>query len=180
MSSNGHPSAPRIRLDPSSKGDSSTPSGVSGRRVVLAICVVVLSLWGALTLAMNSWKAAYAAKAEYGRTQIAPLVDPLAKFIPPGVDATEWADAVQDTHAMLHALTAANLLEMDGLQALRTDIETRFQNPQPETVRMNLIGLWDELEKKAGPVLNASLPPPPSSRHAQRVERPKRPALLSH
>ena len=173
MSSNGHISTPRVRID-------ATSPGVSGRRVVLAICVVVLALWGALTLAMSSWKAAYAAKAEYGRTQIAPLVDPLEKCVPQGIDVDEWGAAVKATHTMLHALTAANLLEMDALQSLRADLVVRLRDPQPETVRVTLTELWDELEKKAGPVLNASQPPPATSRHAKRVERPERPALLSH
>ncbi len=178
MSSNGHTSTPRIRRDSPRVSAPPMTSGVSGRRVVVGICLVVLTLWGGLTLAMNSWRRAYEANSAYGRTEIAPLVDPLAQLVPPDVDPTRWAAAVADTHMMLRALTASSLLEKDGLIALRVDLVERLRDAEPETARPILIKLWDDLEKKAGPVMNASSPPPSSSRHASRVERPERPKLL--
>lgn len=177
MSSNGH-TTPRFRIE-SEKVEPLAPQGVSGRVVVICACVVVLCIWGGLTLGMRAWKADYESKAEFGRTQIAPLVDPLAEMVPVGVEPAAWAAAVQDTHKMLHALTAASLLDMKMLEDLKSKLETQVNSAKPETVQAMLTELWDDQIKKAGPVMNASAPPPPNTRHAKRVERPERPAILT-
>ncbi|WZO98455.1 hypothetical protein EP7_000034 [Isosphaeraceae bacterium EP7] len=175
-----HPTR-RFRLDASATGPSALPRGgrgTSGRTVVIAIAAAVVLLWGALTLAMGRWKADYLAKAEYGRSQVATVVDRFARLAPPDVPAEPWARAVADTHQMLVALTASGLLDRPAMDGLRAELEARVDRSKPETALAELSGLWDEIEAKAGPVVAPSGPIPGSSRHAGRVQRPARPALL--
>jgi hypothetical protein len=171
----------RFRLDESVTGPSALPRGgrgTSGRVVVLAIAAAVLLLWGALTLAMSRWKADYLAKAEYGRSRVATVVDGFSRLSPPDVPAEAWARAVADTHQMLVALTASGLLDRPAMDGLRSELMARVDRSKPETALAELSGLWDEVETKAGPVVAPSGPVPDSSRHASRTPRPARPAIL--
>jgi hypothetical protein len=152
---------------------------VSGRRFVIAAVIAVLAIWGAIALGFRAWRANYEALAHFGATQVAPLVDPLADRVPPGVDPIAWRQAVADTHAMLLALTGAALLDQPTMNTLRDEIAALVKRATPETAQSELTALWNNLERKAGPVIAPDLTPvDPASRHAARNPRPARPALL--
>ena len=155
-------------------------SSVSGRRFVIVGLISTLLIWGAVYLAFLYWRARYRTLAEFGATQVAPLVDRLAESAPPGVDPDAWKKAVADTHGMLLALTGAGVLDRAQMEALRGDVAARVARATtPEAARVELIGLWDQIEHDAGPVIAPdTAPPPPGSRHAARHPRPPRPDLL--
>ncbi len=156
-----------------------TPARVSGRRVVGVMVAAVLTLWLGLDLAFRSWQARHRARAEFGATRVAPAIDPLAASPPPGVSPLEWRRAVADTRAMLLALTASGFLDEPKMEALRREIAAKVAAARPETARTTLAALWDDLERRAGPLIAPDRsPPPPNSRHAARHPRPPRPKLL--
>jgi hypothetical protein len=175
-------SARRWRLDdqiPRSSDNPSTPARASGRRAVLAIVAVVLTLWLGLDQAFRGWKARYMARAEFGATRVAPVIDPLAATLPPDVDPTAWRVAVADTHAMLLALTGSGVLDELQMDDLRRAIAAEVAGARPETARKTLADLWDDLERQAGPVIAPDQShPPANSRHATRNPRPARPQIL--
>ena len=177
------PEARRWRLDdrsPKLPTDSPGPAPrVSGRRTVVTIVAAVLALWLVLHLAFRGWKARYLARAEFGATRVAPVVDPLASTNPPDLPPADWRGAVADTHAMLLALTGAGVLDETQMDDLRRDIASRVARARPETALKTLTDLWDDLERRAGPVIAPDkVPPPPNSRHAARHPRPPRPKIL--
>ena len=154
------------------------PQG-SGRRAVVALVLAILALWLILDQSFRRWKARYSALAEFGALRVAPAIDPLASMVPPDVPSSDWQLAVADTHAMLVALTGAGVLDRSQMDQLREDIEHRVAQARPETSLKTLADLWDDLERKAGPVIAPDLtPPPPDSRHAARSSRPARPKVL--
>lgn len=165
--------ARRAPAGPGSEG------GVSGRRFVIAGVVGILAVWGLVYLGFLAWRADYRARAEFGANRVAPLVDPLAEATPPDVDPAAWRTAVGDTHAMLVALAGSGLLDRPTLEVLRDEVATLVARSTPATARGDLAGLWDDLERKAGPTLSPDVTPaPPGSRHAARHPRPPRPDLL--
>jgi hypothetical protein len=176
------PSARRWRSDDRTSKlpeDPPTPLRNSGRRAVLAIVAAVLTLWLGLWLAFRGWKARYRALAEFGAKRVAPAVDPLASTLPPDIPPDDWRLAVADTHAMLLALTGAGVLDESRMDDLRRDIADRVARARPETARQTLSDLWDDLERKAGPLIAPDRnTPPPGSRHAARNPRPPRPSIL--
>jgi hypothetical protein len=181
--STARPSARRWRLDdraPSPLNDPSRPAArVSGRRVVLAIVATILAIWLGLHLAFRGWKARYQARAEFGASRVAPIVDPLASTLPTNLDPTAWRAAVADTHAMLLALTSAGVLDESQMDDLRRDVAARVAGARPETARQTLADLWDDLERKAGPIIAPDpKTPPANARHAARNPRPARPKIL--
>jgi hypothetical protein len=132
----------------------------SGRRFVVAAGLVVLTTWGALYLAFLDWRARYRARASFGARQVAPAIDPLADVIPEGVDAGRWRQAVADTHRMLVALTASNLLDETQMRALRDALSARVAAARPATALGVLASTWDDLEDRAGPILGTRHPRP--------------------
>ncbi len=177
---NGHPrTTRRWDLDALRRRPALGEPSASGRRFVVAGIIATLLIWGAVYLAFLYWRATYRTLAEFGASQVAPLVDPLADRVPPGVDPASWKSAVADTHAMLVALTGAGLLDRPRMEALRTDVAARVARATPETARAELTRLWDDIESRAGPaVAPDDAPPPPGSRQALRHPRPRRPELL--
>ena len=158
---------------------SSTLPRASGRRAVVAFVAAVLVLWLGLDLAFRGWKARYRALAEFGASRVAPAVDPLASINPPEIPPMEWRAAVSETHAMLLALTGSGVLGESQMDDLRRDVASRVAGARPETALKALSDLWDDLERKAGPVISPDrVAPPPDSRHAARNPRPPRPKIL--
>lgn len=170
--------ARRVRVDPLAGAESTAGPGVSGRRFVVVACLAILAIWAVAYLALQSWRDRYRERAAYGATRVAPAVDPLAELSPPGVDPAAWRSAVADTHTMLVALTASGLLDADQMRDLRGDLAGRVESASPASALAVLTAIWDDMERKAGPVIAPSGPPPPGSRHAARVPRPARPAIL--
>jgi hypothetical protein len=84
--------------------------GYSGRRVVMVGVVVLLAVGAVLTVAFVRWRASHRVLAEFGRAEVAPVVEPLTARVPPGADAEQWRRAVADTRAMLEVITGAGLL----------------------------------------------------------------------
>jgi hypothetical protein len=151
----------------------------SGRWFVIAGLLALLVIFGAVYLAFLDWRTRYRALAEFGAMEVAPLVDPLASRVPSGVDPEAWRRAVDDTHDMLLALTSAGVLSRSQLETIRAEVASRVARSTPATTRDELIALWDDLERRAGPVLAPDVTPPPrGSRHAARHPRPARPELL--
>ncbi len=151
----------------------------SGRRVVIGLLAIVLVFWLSIGLAFRAWKARYQALAEFGAMRVAPVIDPLASTVPPDVPSTEWRVAVSETHAMLLALTGAGVLDEVQMNDLRREIAAKVAAARPETARQTLAGLWDDLERQAGPVIAPDrIPPPANSRQAARNPRPPRPKIL--
>ena len=168
-------------MDRTRSTDRHSPPRASGRRAVVVLVAAVLTLWLGLDLAFRGWKARYRALAEFGASRVAPAIDPLASTNPPDVPTLEWQAAVADTHAMLLALTGSGVLGESQMDDLRRDIAARVARARPETALKALANLWDDLERKAGPVIAPDrVPPPPNSRHAARNPRPPRPKILGH
>jgi hypothetical protein len=152
---------------------------VSGRRVVIAGALATLAIAGAVYIAFLGWRARYRALAEFGATRVAPLVEPLAGRVPPGVDPGAWRLAVEDTRGMLVALTGAGVLDRAQMEGLRAEVADRVARATPATAVGELAALWDDLERRAGPVLAPDVTPPlPGSSRAKRHPRPARPGLL--
>lgn len=120
---------------------------VSGRRFVVVTAVGTVLLWGGLYLAFQGWRARYRKLAEYGRTQVATVVDPLGDVRPPGVPARVWRQAVADTHRMVADVTASGLLDRGRMEALRADLAARVAGARPETAVATLSRLWDDMER---------------------------------
>jgi hypothetical protein len=151
----------------------------SGRWFVIAGLLATLAIFGAVYLAFLDWRTRYRALAEFGAKEVAPLVDPLASRVPQGVDPEAWRRAVDDTHGMLVALTGAGVLDRPQIEAIRAEVASRVARATPATARVELTALWDDLERRAGPVLAPDTAPPShGSRHAARHPRPARPVLL--
>ncbi|WP_435008687.1 hypothetical protein P12x_005892 [Tundrisphaera lichenicola] len=161
--------------------DQAGPGGsrASGRWAVLVIVSAILTLWLGLDLAFRGWKDRYRALAEFGASKVAPAVDPLALLRPPGVDPPRWRSAVEDTHAMLLALTGSGVLDRPRMEGLRREISAKVEKARAETALAILAGIWDDLEARAGPVIAPDrIKPPANSRHAARHPRPRRPEIL--
>ena len=146
----------RIRFDDltSTRVHTSVPEGVSsehsGRRLVLVAGAIILILWGSLYLVFRDWRTRYRARADFGATQVAPVIDAIAKVAPPGVDGQAWRDAVRETHSMLVSVTGANLLDIEQMQSLRAELEQAVARAetQPETARDELAGVWNAMSER--------------------------------
>ncbi|MGO9599963.1 MAG: hypothetical protein ACLP7Q_18390 [Isosphaeraceae bacterium] len=149
----------------------------SGRLLVLGAGVVILILWGSLYLVFRDWRARYQARAAFGATRVAPVIDSLAQIVPQGMDAETWRRAVQQTHDMLVTVTSANLLDLEQMKVLRDELRQAVAraNAHPETSRDELAGVWNAMADRAEFVLQegnsgrrkshprpATLPPRPS------------------
>jgi len=103
----------RLRIDEVTSRSEALPSrSHSGRRVVIAACLALILVWGLLQVGFRLWRSGYQARATYGATEVAPIIDSLADVIPPATNPDAWRQAVAETHAMLVTLTAANLLNI--------------------------------------------------------------------
>ena len=69
--------------------------GHSGRVFVLVAGVIVLATWATLYLVFREWRTKYRERAQYGATEVVPVIEPLLGVMPPGVDVAQWRDAVE-------------------------------------------------------------------------------------
>ena len=94
-------------------------------------------------------------RTSFGVTQVAPVIDPLAEIIPPGVDAGAWQEAVRETHAMLVSVMSANLLDVQQMQLLRDELKQTVERARlhPETARDELASVWTAMADRAEFVL---------------------------
>jgi len=130
---------------------SSVRNGHSGRRLVTVAGLAILVIWGVLFLIFREWRARYRQRAAYGATQVVPAIDPLAEVVPPDVDPAAWRDAVAQTHVMLLTVTRSNLLTIEEMQALRTELDQTVARARahPESARAELAGVWDKISNRA-------------------------------
>jgi len=156
--------SPRLRVDESNIRPPATslPPSHSGKRFVILACLALLLVWGTLQVAFRMWRANYRERAEFGATQVAPTIDPLASLVPPGTNANAWREAVAETHRALVTLTASNLLDLAQMQSLRADLQKRVDRARahPEQSWDELAHLWDHLETLAAPILSVRHPRP--------------------
>ncbi len=163
LMSNGNPddrSLRRTRFDDLTSSlvrspTSAPPKGHSGRTFVLAACVTILVLWGSLYLVFRDWRSRYRARADFGATQVAPAIDPMAEVVPPVVDPTAWKEAVAATHSMLVTVTGANLLDVPQMEALREELQQIVSRARehPERAVHELASVWDAMSQRAEFVL---------------------------
>lgn len=127
------------------------PQSHSGRRFVIVAGLAVLVLWGVLYLVFRDWRARYRERAAYGVGQVVPAIDPMAEFVPPGVDPVAWRGAVSQTRAMLVTVTASNLLGIGEMRALRDELDQVVvrARARPETAVTELAGVWDAMAERA-------------------------------
>lgn len=162
--------ARRFRFD-ATFGPNVLGKGHSGRAIVLLGLVGLALLTGSIFGAFHLWKARYAQRAAFGRTEVVPAVAPLAEFEPPGVAPGDWLAAVADTQRVLEAVTASGMLDQAAMARLRDELRARVARTTPDTAIRELAAIWDDLEARAGPVL---------SREPTRGPRPpRRPKLLA-
>lgn len=128
----------------------------SGRRFVIAGLAVALAVAVGLGLAFRSWKAHQLALAAFGARTVAPVVDPLADRVPPGIDPAEWGRVVAQGRRLLVALTGSGALDRARMEGLRIELRDRVAEARPETSAVVLNGLWNDLEDQAGPLLSRS------------------------
>jgi hypothetical protein len=133
------------------QGSLALPSAHSGRRFVLGAGLVLLLIWGALYLIFRDWRARYNERAQFGATQVAPVIDALADTPPPGVTAGDWRQAVRETHDLLVTVTGSNLLDRQQMLSLRQELEQTVARAQahPETARDELAGVWNLVADRA-------------------------------
>jgi hypothetical protein len=163
-SSPGNRPARRLRFDayPAVRAGVARPvtAGHSGQRFVITWVLAVLILAGGLALAFRDWRIRYQVRAAFGAGQVATVIDPLAEVVPPEFPRDSWRHAVAQTHAMLVALTASNMLDLSDMRALRADLRARVARARPETARAELAAVWDELARRGGPNLVQRHPRP--------------------
>ena len=149
--------------------------GGSGRVLVSAAAVVVLVVWGGLSLAFRQWREHYRERAAYGAARVAGSIEALTAVVPadevapalravasagaaavapPGIGPGAWIGAVQETRARLVTLTASNVLGVAQMDSLADRVAVRVARARPATARAELAGLWDEVEAEAGPVID--------------------------
>lgn len=127
--------------------------GSSGRRLVLAGVASILALWGLLYLVFIVWRSDYRQLADYGVREVLPALDPLARLQPPGIRPGEWAETIDATRAMVKRITSSGALDRSQMEALRAELATVAGRSRPETAVSDLVGLWSDMEDRAGPLL---------------------------
>ncbi len=182
---NGYVSHPAHRFDalsdqafrgPSPADPDADGGDRSGRRFVVIAILVLAALWAVLFLFFREWRARYFVRAEYGASQVAPVIDGMKQVAPPGVDRSDWGDAVRRTRALVLTVTGSNLLSIDQMKALRAELTQNVERARerPETAVDELAAIWNSLAARAAFLFRdtrrtdgvrhirpAILPPPP-------------------
>ncbi|HWE40472.1 MAG TPA: hypothetical protein VG406_28245 [Isosphaeraceae bacterium] len=129
-----------------------------GRRVVLGALLGVLVLWGALALAFRGWKARQLDRASYGARRVEAAIGPWERVEPPGIGPAAWREAVGASRALLVAVVGSGAMEKGGMDALADDVAGRVSASRPETAPTDLLRLWADLGRRAGPIVARSRP----------------------
>ena len=126
---------------------------MSGRRFTVMLIVAILIFWGLLTLGFRAWKTGYDQRALAGR-ETARHIRPLVQFRPETVSVALWEETVDHAEAMLIAVTGSNLLNINQIEELATQLDTLVAQAKTEPARgpALLYELWESLAKRAGPV----------------------------
>jgi hypothetical protein len=150
--------------------------GHSGRRLVLVAGLVLMLIWCVLWVIFREWRVGYRARAEYGAAHVVPAIDPLEAIVPPGVDPDAWRDAVRQTRAMLMTVTSSNLLDIEELEELRRELDQFVARARahPETGRLELAAIWNELSDR-GEFLFKDSRSPSGDRHPRPKILPPKP-----
>jgi hypothetical protein len=127
---------------------------------VIASILGVTILAGGLALAFRDWRVRYQARANFGASQVATVIDSLADVIPPDVSRDDWRRTIAEAHAMLVALTGSNMMDVSDMRVLRAELLAHVVRARPQTVRAQLGAMWDELARRAGPNLAKHHPRP--------------------
>jgi len=151
--------------------------GHSGRKFVIIAGLVVLTIWGALYLAFQTWRTKYRERAAYGALHVVPAIDPLKAVVPPGTEPGAWRDAVDRTRAMLTTVVGSNLLDIEKMDQLRTELDESVKRVEahPESGRDELAVIWNEMADRAEFLFQDSRSPTPD-RHPRPKILPARPA----
>jgi hypothetical protein len=154
--------------------------GHSGRRFVLVAGAAFVVFWGILFWAFHNWKSGYRQRAAYGASQVLPVVDSLSAIVPPDVDVNAWRDAVKETRAMLATVVGSNLLNVDDMDNLRSELMRHAEQARanPASARDELASIWNELADRAGFLFQDSRSPK-NDRHPRPkiLPPPTRPAV---
>jgi hypothetical protein len=123
------------------------PVGHSGRRFVVVAGVIVLLIWGTLYLVFREWRVKYRERAQYGATEVVPVIDPLKGVMPPGVDIKEWRDAVDQTGNLLKTVTGSNLLTKPDMVELKIELtqQVRLGCRRPAHAVESLAEIWNNV-----------------------------------
>ncbi|MEW4566711.1 hypothetical protein AB1L88_02475 [Tautonia sp. JC769] len=123
--------------------------GVSGRRFVGAGVIGLLLLWGALYVLFSLWRSGVEERIAIGKTEVASVVAGLADLEPPGIDPTEWRQAVAETEAMLAEVVGTGRMDRSRLRSLRSDLSRRVAEAgrSPGSAAEILAGIWDEMAR---------------------------------
>ena len=65
--------------------------GHSGRIFVLVAGVILVAIWATLYLVFLEWRTKYRERAQYGATEVVPVIEPLLGVMPPGIDVARGA-----------------------------------------------------------------------------------------
>lgn len=165
-----------------SKADKAADPGRSGRRFVIVAGLTITLLWGVLYLFFRAWRSRYQERAAFGASQVAPVIDGMARLEPPGVKPGDWEDAVRRTHAMLVTVTDSGLLTIDQMKDLRAELTQTVDRARarPEKAVDELATVWNTISDRAEFVFHdgkaatgrrhirpALLPPPISNQRAE-------------
>lgn len=121
----------------------------------------ILILWGSLYVAFREWRTRFRERAAYGKQHVATAVDPLGQIVPGDVKPTEWQAAVRETHDMIVTLTGSNILTLNDMKDLESELTVRTARARPETARAELTAIWNDLRQRAGPIVNVNRHPLP-------------------
>jgi hypothetical protein len=91
----------------------------------------------------------------YGADRVAPALDPLDEFTPPGVVADRWRDAIRTTRALVSEVTASRLISTMRMMDLRRDIDRAVAHARahPASAVADLAVVWDSLQRSGESVL---------------------------
>ena len=133
-------------------------SGWSGQWFVALGILALAAVAAGLVVGFRGWKARQLALAAYGAEVVAPTVEGLLAKVPPEIDREDWAAIVGESHDLLAALTSAGLLDRPAMEALRAEVADRVaaataEGTAPDAGAVALNTLWNDLERRAGPVL---------------------------